>query len=597
MLRVRFLLRLYLAYAAVLALSTILVWVICSRWFVDEARDEITRSLEAQARLIQEAALPVLEGGDQTGFQQRIAELGAEVGTRFTIIRVDGTVIADSDESPSSMGNHRDRPEVIGALENGVAAYSRFSDTIGTEMMYAALDVQSDGKSCGIVRAGIRLNAVDIRLGRLRNALLIAAVGATLLSLAVGYVFARRVTVPISEMTRAAERVAAGGSAGMAITQARRDEIGDLSRALASMETRLHDRLELLQVERHKLAAVLAGMVEGVVAVDDEQRILHVNEAAARMLSVEVRDYAGGSLFDLTRVPKVSDTVATVLRTGTNAQDEVHLPGSPPRILQLHASPLRDVGNQVTGSVVVLHEVTELRRLETVRRDFVANVSHELKTPLAAIRGILETVDEDPQMPDEIRVNFLSKVRRQSQRLSALVSDLLVLSRIESDHALDQRDIHDLRDVVGDSVTKYADDVSGQGLTLETDISEHPVQVLSDEETLREIVDNLLTNAVRYTPSGGQLWLRVRSESGSAVFEMEDTGIGIEPSEQDRIFERFYTVDKARSREKGGTGLGLAIVKHATESMGGQIFLESQPGRGSTFRVRIPLAPERRCGV
>jgi two-component system phosphate regulon sensor histidine kinase PhoR len=263
-------------------------------------------------------------------------------------------------------------------------------------------------------------------------------------------------------------------------------------------------------------------------------------------------------------------------------------PGRGETVLELRASPLRDGGGQASGAVALLHDVTALRKLETVRRDFVANVGHELKTPLTAIRGLVETMLDDRQMPADTARSFLEKIRGQSQRLSALVTDLLTLARIESNEVPLERKLLDLRAVVREGAERFRVTSVRRGLELAAELPPEPVPLDADEESLRQILDNLLDNACKYTPPGGRIRVRVARADGEVGLEVEDTGIGIAPADQERVFERFYRVDKARSRELGGTGLGLAIVKHLTQSLGGQVSLASEPGRGSTFRVLFP---------
>jgi two-component system phosphate regulon sensor histidine kinase PhoR len=278
------------------------------------------------------------------------------------------------------------------------------------------------------------------------------------------------------------------------------------------------------------------------------------------------------------------------MRNGSEQNREVRLPAERrDRVLLLQASPLRDAAGELSGAVLVLHDVTELRHLEEVRRDFVANVSHEVKTPLTAIRGMVETILEDPSMDEPTRNRFLERVRSQAGRLSALVTDLLTLSRVERREEAPEKGTLDLRGPVRESFEQQTSEGEDKGLSMEIETPDSPVPVFGDMEALRQAVDNLLSNAVRYTPSEGRIWVRLRTEGEFAVVEVQDTGIGIEPRHQERVFERFYRVDKARSRELGGTGLGLSIVKHITIAHEGSVSLESAPGQGSTFRIRLPL--------
>jgi two-component system phosphate regulon sensor histidine kinase PhoR len=274
---------------------------------------------------------------------------------------------------------------------------------------------------------------------------------------------------------------------------------------------------------------------------------------------------------------------------------EVVLPAESPRTvgatIDLRASPLRDAEGGLSGAVAVLHDVSELRRLESVRRDFVANVSHELKTPLTAIRGFVETLLSDPRLEPATRQRFLERIRDQSERLSLLVADLLTLARIESQQIERELYVLDLRGALREAALRFGPQCQGQGIALElAELPDEPLEVRSDPESIREIVDNLMDNAIKYTPSGGRVRLGARRVGDQVEISVSDTGIGIEPRDQERVFERFYRVDKARSRELGGTGLGLSIVKHLALALEGGVSLESRPGRGSTFFVHLPRA-------
>jgi two-component system phosphate regulon sensor histidine kinase PhoR len=297
----------------------------------------------------------------------------------------------------------------------------------------------------------------------------------------------------------------------------------------------------------------------------------------------------GSRLSDVTELAEVREAFAATLLSGERNRGEITVPALPyEQLIELHVAPLRGADG-VTGAVMVLHNVTQVRRLNAVRRDFVANVSHELKTPLTVITGVIETLLDDPDMALGTRDRFLGKTLNQCNRLTTLVHDLLTLSRVETEEeALELRRM-DLRGPVQESVRVLTGQAEEKGITLETSLPTESVMIRGAYEALRQVVDNLLSNAIRYTPSGGNVWVRLREDDGAALLEVEDTGLGLEPKHQARIFQRFYRVDKARSRELGGTGLGLSIVKHVVLAHKGGVAVQSRPGHGSTFSVRVPL--------
>jgi two-component system phosphate regulon sensor histidine kinase PhoR len=318
---------------------------------------------------------------------------------------------------------------------------------------------------------------------------------------------------------------------------------------------------------------------------------VHINAAAGRILDVVPETSVERLIWEVTRVRRVSEAIEQVLEGAREVTGELRLQvDSQDRIVQLHGAPLRNGHGDLVGAVLVLHDVTELQRLETVRRDFVANVSHELKTPITAIRGLIDTIVTDEEMPEETRERFLTRIQRQSERLSLLVTDLLTLARLESAEALLEAAPLDLRDIVRSSAANFRASAEERQVSVRVDVPDEPVRIQGDGDALTLLTNNLVDNALKYTPAGGDVQLRLHAADGLAVLDVRDTGIGIAPEHHDRIFERFYRVDKARSRELGGTGLGLSIVKHVCRGHGGSVVVESAPARGSTFRVSLPLA-------
>ena len=339
------------------------------------------------------------------------------------------------------------------------------------------------------------------------------------------------------------------------------------------------------------LEMIINGLVEGLVAVDLDERVIHLNTAAARILQVDPTKALGCPLVQLTTLVHLAPVVNRALKTRceSSAEEIIEMPANErDRVLEFEASTVRDLHGNIAGAVLSIHDITELRHLENVRQDFVANVSHELKTPITAIRGLVETVLSDLEMEPAIRQRFLEKVQSQALRLSVLVTDLLTLARLESRDAIMEPIPFDLREPINTSISATRS-TRDHGALIESSLPAEPVIIKGDPESLRLVVSNLLDNALKYTPRNGQIWVRLRVESQQATLEVEDTGIGIAENDRQRIFERFYRVDKARSRELGGTGLGLSIVKHVCLAHGGLVDVESEPGKGSIFRVTLPV--------
>ena len=587
MLRSRILWKLFSGYVVLIFLSTILVGVLVSRQVEEETRVEIEQSLDVRATLLRAVALESFSSG--TKIQKRIRTLGLNTNTRFTIIKPDGLVLADSEEDPATMDNHANRPEILAARSHGHGITTRFSNTVDKKMMYYALPIRKENLLLGYVRASLPLSVIEDRLSHVRNIILFSMAMSILVALILGFIVARGFAKPLTAMTAIAESMS-GGNYNQRVSIERKDEIGSLAKALNKMAWSSHERLETIALDNNKLLAILSGMVEGVVAVDKSEIIIHLNEAAARILGISPKEDVNRRIWEATHSQELCQVFSVALNEETEIRRKLKIvTNSTDQIVEVHASPFRDAGGELVGAVAILYDVSELERLETIRRDFVANVSHELKTPITAIRGLVETLIDDEEISPDNHYKFLTKTMNQTLRLSTIVSDLLALSRLESVGLDLIRVSLDLREVVTASMQVLLPVSESKNILIESQIPEEPVEVLGDREALFQSVNNLLDNAIKYNSEKGVVTLHLHIEGKDAVINVQDTGIGIEPLEQHRIFERFYRVDKARSRQLGGTGLGLSIVKHTALAHGGQLSVESIPGTGSTFQISIPL--------
>ncbi|MDA3962551.1 MAG: ATP-binding protein [Planctomycetota bacterium] len=589
MLRSRFLWKLYAGYV-ILILAT----AVCTVAFTaDRAHARGMHDLETRLAnstvFLSEFARPYLLADNRGALQDPIERLGASLDVRLTIIANDGTVIADSTHNPATMDNHGDRPELITARDQGTGRSTRFSTTLREDMLYQARLLHYEGQTLGWARAAMPTTQVASALSNHRDSALIAGLITALLALPLGLVFARRVTTPLVRMTEVATAMA-DGDLTQRVTPNRHDEIGQLAEALNTMAAQLAERVTTIESERNQLQAVLTGMEEGLIAIDANERITLINQPARKLIGIGDAPARGERFWELCRIEAVNHVLAEAKRSGNTCRLEHEITGRGlDQHVQLLATPIRDTDGHILGVVLVLHDITELRRLETVRRDFVANISHELKTPLTAIRGMVETVLDDPDMPPTLQERFLGRALTQSARLADLVADLLTLSRIEATADAMEREPVSLPAVVSLSLDHLRESANAKQITITTTTVDSTV--LGDAESLRQITDNLIDNAIKYTPDGGTVSIELSVTEHHAILRISDTGIGIGPADRARVFERFYRVDKARSREIGSTGLGLAIVKHLVLAHQGHIELESTPGTGSTFQVRLPLAP------
>ena len=398
----------------------------------------------------------------------------------------------------------------------------------------------------------------------------------------VAWLLARRILAPLEELSQTARHLASnrGEPAGIS------DELGVLSSVLRQMQTDLSHRVGQAQENSQRLQAVLGSMIEGVLAVGTDYKILLANDAGRQMLDVTLSDPVDKPLLAVTRARPVYEAVSEAFANAGPIEKEFESPGSPRRTLSLRATRLP--GEPCPGVMIVVHDVTELRRLENLRRELVANVSHELKTPLAAIKAYAETLRMGAVNDPDHNLTFVLRIEEQAERLHQLILDMLQVARVETGQETFEIVRVPLRDVLDECAAQFADSAAAKGIELRVELPPTGLAARGDEEGIRAILSNLVDNAIKYTPAGGRVTLRTTADDRAVAIEVADTGIGIAEKDQSRIFERFYRVDKARSRELGGTGLGLSIVKHLAQAFGGSVTVESTPKKGSTFRVTLP---------
>jgi two-component system phosphate regulon sensor histidine kinase PhoR len=441
--------------------------------------------------------------------------------------------------------------------------------------------------SVGLVGLVVAGRAEENELESIAGGLWTAAAAAAVLALGLAFWLARRITRPVQELTTGAQRIAAGAY-GHRVYAEGPDEVGQLARTFNHMSDHLAAQFSQLDDDREQLRAVLGSMVEGVVAVDRDQRILFANDRAGELLDFAIRPAVGRRLYEVVRQRGIQEVVQATLNDGSCDCPEVSLTGPAAKTLTVQVGRLP--GTPPRGIVLVLHDTTELRRLERVRQEFVANVSHELKTPLSVIKACVETLIDGGVDDVSIRGTFLERIHEQADRLHHLILDMISLARIETELEAFGLEATPLEPAVRGTVEHHLALAKSKNQVLEAVPPDGAGEVVAwaDEEAVRQILDNLVDNALKYTPAGGTVQVRWGAENGQAFLEVQDTGIGIPEDALGRIFERFYRVDKARSRQLGGTGLGLSIVKHLAQAMHGSVQAQSKVGQGSTFTVFLP---------
>ena len=579
--------RLLAAHAVLIVAALAIMTVMASHeqrgWLIERQQAGLERSAIRTAAAIVRDAAAAPERAPQLA-----DSLGRALGLRVTLIDASGRVRGDSDvarDALASVENHAGRPEFRAALAEHVGRAVRSSRTVGRELIYVAVPLPRPGELAALRLAEPLALVDELRAALLRQSLLAAAI-ALLISVPLAYRVANSHARRVRELAEVASRIGAGGAAPRA-RELPADELGRLGAALNTMAGELRERLQALERERDERERILAHMSDGVALIDADGRLVHANQSLAGILGATLAPAAGTPFQEFARSPELVDLVRAARSGRQPLELELRLWTPRHRRVRITATRLR---GEEDGSVsLVLHDITEVERLNQVRQDFVANVSHELKTPLTSVRGYAETLLDGGLEDVEHRESFVRTIREQSIRLESLVDDLLSLADLERPDMRLRREPFDLREAVERQIAILRARAEQASLTIDLEPGP-PAPVLADRLRIDQVIANLLDNAIKYTEWGG---VRVRlGRAGTRVScEVEDTGSGIPAEDVPRIFERFYRVDKARSREKGGTGLGLAIVRHILALHGGRISVESVVGRGSTFRFDLPPAP------
>ena len=588
--------RLYATYLVIVVLCTAAVGFYAVRSVRDFYLDHTERELQARAALVREHVIPAIAADTSQELEALVQRLGDASGTRITIIAADrpgasrGEVLAESDSDPVQMENHARRPEFLAAVQGRPGQAVRYSETLRQDMMYVAVPATEDGRVTTVIRTAVPLTSVNNALASLYGSILISATVVAVLAAVIGLYVSRRISGQMREIKVGAERMAAGDfTHKLRVPQV--EEFASVAESINQMGEELDGKLRTLTHERNEREAVLSSMVEGVLAVDTEERIIAVNAAAARLLDTEPAAAEGKTIQEVVRNPDLQHVVAQTLGGHRPVEADIVLRvGAEERNLQANGTLLHgDDGGDDVGAVVVLNDVTRLKRLEAVRRDFVANVSHELKTPVTSIKGFAETL-EDGALDDPAAAHrFVRIISGQADRLNSIIEDLLALSTLEQsgDSPLLQLEEADLCDVIAVALEVCGPKAEVKNIELREDCPGHLLARVSPP-LLEQAVVNLVDNAVKYSAEGSTIVVTLEETGDEVVVSVVDEGQGIAGEHLPRLFERFYRVDKARSRDLGGTGLGLAIVKHVAQIHGGRVSVDSVVGRGSTFRIHLP---------
>jgi two-component system phosphate regulon sensor histidine kinase PhoR len=585
----------FLGLAALLATLLVLINVATRMLLPSYLQEQIRADLTRAAFFAREAFAPLLAEGskpDLVAINQLARELSKDTGLRVAVITATGVVIGESDKPQPSLPpieNQLQRPEVREAQRTGVGAAIRRSSATNVELMYVAIRAAtaSHPHLAGYVRLAIPLEQVANTISHVNNMIALSSLVIGLISVPVLFHLTRRLTQPIENMRRMAKEITAGNFTSRPIGRTA-GELGELAQALNAMSAQLDQRLRQLAEEKAELNATLANMIEGVLVVDTSSRIRIANDTVRRQFGL-TDQATGKTVMETIRSAALHDLIQTGLASGNVVSRELTFFTHEERVFDVSVVCLqRD--DKPMGAVIVLHDITRIKKLENLRKDFVANVSHELRTPLSIIKGYIETLLE-PEPPDaETTRQFLVTIQKHTRRLENLLADLLSISALESQQARLSFEPCNLRDValtVVDELTAQAD---VKQITIHNNLTSSLPEVKADRAKLHQVFTNLLDNAIKYTQPTGQITISAVARDKEVNVIVADNGPGIAAEHLPHVFERFYRVDKARSREVGGTGLGLSIVKHIVQAHGGRVWAESELGKGSRFCFTLPAA-------
>lgn len=586
----RLFLQLFPATLAVLLLSLGLLTLMAGRAIRSQSYELQQQDLLERARLLAPQVQELVVAGRTARLDDYLKRQGPIASTRITVILPDGTVLADSDADPRAMDNHADRPEVRQALATGRGKVIRPSRTMEAEMVFSALLLEHAGSPVAVLRTSVPLRTLHAQMLSVYRPLLFSGMGLALLAALLVLGSTRRITRPLEAMRHAAD-LYAGGSLSFRVEPANISEFHSLAQAMNRMAGSLEEKIDSLARERNIRDALLDSMDEGVIGLDGQGAILFCNRAAVRQLGIGEGRITGRALADCLRPDLCDLLLPAIAERGARELELEWAPGDL-RTLALGVTGLHDLSDREIGTLVVFSEITRMRRLEKVREDFVANVSHELRTPITSIRGFVENLNEGAVEDPDLARRFLGIIERQVVRLSSIIDDLLTLSRIERDEREKQLDLKpvDLCQLAGEVVDLCSVQATRQQVRLELDCVEHSTWQ-ADENMLQRALINLVENAVKYSPAGGLVRVELATGENGLEIHVTDQGPGIPPEHLPRLFERFYVVDRARSRSLGGTGLGLSIVKHIARAHGGRVSVESRPGEGARFTIHLPAVP------
>ncbi|HAK1571657.1 TPA: cell wall metabolism sensor histidine kinase WalK [Listeria monocytogenes] len=525
---------------------------------------------------------------DAATIQKSLDPLGEDIDARITVIDSEGDVVADTKKDPEKLDNHMNRPEVTDILKKGesVGISIRESDSLGYSMLYVAVPVKHQGKTDGVLRISISLESVDAAVAKLWGNLALIFGIALVIIAAISVFIARKITRPVREIIEVSTDLA-NHKYDSRIHGKISGELQDLSISVNTLAESLETQMFEIKQNEQRLNAIVQNLVSGVMLINVDKQVIMTNRTMYQILGET--EITGKPFYEVIKSFALSQLIEGTFETKTIQQKEIILYFPREMILDASVSPILGENGEITGIILLLHDITQIRHLENVRSEFVTNVSHELKTPVTALKGFAETLLDGAMYDEVLLKKFLTIIKEESDRLHRLIMDILALSRIEQNPVAENVELVDVDEVIEQSARTIFEMATEKNIQVTIpEKTSASVMIETDRDKLQQIIINLLSNAINYTPVDGKVEVKLIEQEAEVIIEVTDNGIGIPAKDIDRVFERFYRVDKARSRHSGGTGLGLSIVKHLVENCGGRIEVESQEEVGSTFRVTLP---------
>ena len=590
MIKKRLLWQLYPSFLLIILISVVGVGWYGSQSLRKFHLKQVAKDLKSRAHLIEKQISTNLANRNFREIDDLSKQIGAASSTRITVILPNGEVVADSDEAPGRMKNHANRPEFQEALKQGSGSSVRFSETLGKRMMYLAIPIrEQDDGILAVVRTSVPVTAIDEALKNIYKKLFWAGVIIAVCAAAISLAISKKISRPVEQMTEVAKHFASG-KLDLRLPLPNAVELAELAKALNEMARQLSVKIETITEERGQIQAILSSMIEGVLAVDSAGHIVSINKAAAELLGIDATGSHRRSVEEVVRNPQLQQYIKNILETKQPTETDCFVLNDGGRFLQLYGSGLTDNKGNRSGAVLVLHDITRTRQLEKVRRDFVANVSHELKTPVTSIKGFVETLLDGALNEPEQAQRFLKIIAKHSDRLNAIIEDLLSLSRLEEDSEKRRLSFEktSLRPTLASAIEFAKVKADQKRVTIEL-FCDKEITVKINAALIEQAVLNLIDNAIKYSQENSKIQINALRTGNEVLITVSDRGCGIEKDHLDRIFERFYVVDKGRSRKLGGTGLGLSIVKHIAQVHGGYVKVESKSGSGSVFTIYLSV--------